>query len=702
MVSAKEIDEVIRISDERTSRMLEGFNPVTGEGCPLMQERVLLEIPDFVFPKQWVYRCVYDNPLVQAVRYYGSMKRYVRVGLGMQMTEEIEEELTHQLILARAQEDPVFSFYIFDRIQDKETGQMVPFRCNYCQRECMEIVERDRFDGKPWRYIICKSRQWGGSLFTEAIIRWVQAHKREGWYAAILAQTADTSKRIKAMYAKMLQHTPGWMIGQDCKHLKFAPYQGSASDSVVAKENGDPARDAVIGIASYENYNAVRGSALSMVHYSEVAFWTKTDGKDANEVISSVSGAILYQPYTLVMIESTPFGMKGFYYDTYKAAKEGRSAYTPIFLAWWKNEYDRVPFRDADEKRKFAERLIKMKDDQTPPKGQKCPGTYYWHLFKIGATLEGLNWYLLKEGEYLTHEDMCTEAPSDDIEAFKSSGSMVFNLYTLDEREDEHRREPEFVGDIAGRDSQGKDAVALLRLVEMANGPLKVWSRPVTKNMMANRYVVSVDIGGRGQKSDYSVITVLDRAGMAPGIEGKVKVAARWRGHIRHDELAWKAIQIAWYYNKALLVFESNTYDMEKDSNTEGDHFESVLDVVGGIYPNMYVRGAAAENTSDKAQRKWGFQTNRKTKPKIIDNMVVYVDDNLYAEPDREAYKEMAIYERRDGNEFGNAPGPDNHDDIVMSTAIGLYISQYEMDPPTFYRPGRSTRIQRPMTEATL
>ena len=64
---------------------------------------------------------------------------------------------------------------------------------------------------------------------------------------------------------------------------------------------------------------------------------------------------------------------------------------------------------------------------------------------------------------------------------------------------------------------------------------------------MANRYLTVVDVGGRSAKSDWSVIVVFDRLFMAEG--GKPVVVDQWYGHIDIDLLAWKAAQIAAYYD---------------------------------------------------------------------------------------------------------------------------------------------------------
>ena len=54
-------------------------------------------------------------------------------------------------------------------------------------------------------------------------------------------------------------------------------------------------------------------------------------------------------------------------------------------------------------------------------------GRYLWALWEKGATLEAINWYVLERAKYNDHASMASEYPSDDIEAFVHSGTMVFD-----------------------------------------------------------------------------------------------------------------------------------------------------------------------------------------------------------------------------------------------------------------------------------
>ena len=86
---------------------------------------------------------------------------------------------------------------------------------------------------------------------------------------------------------------------------------------------------------------------------------------------------------------------------------------------------------------------------------------------------------------------------------------------------------------------------------------------------------------------------------------------------------------------------------------------------------------------TQKVKNIYGFHTNTLTKEQVIDNYVAYVEDELYEEPDEQAYKEVLLYERKEDGTMGNVDGKNNHDDIVMSTGIGLWVSQ-RMPLPTW------------------
>jgi hypothetical protein len=271
------------------------------------------------------------------------------------------------------------------------------------------------------------------------------------------------------------------------------------------------------------------------------------------------------------------------------------------------------------------------------------------------------------------------------------SGNLNFDPYAIDDLKDDcgAPKKPIYYADIILKpfEKRSKSVYTEARIVprEDNQGELKVWSAPNNHIFkVKNRYLVSVDIGGASDKADYTVMTVIDQMGLCKEVKGRPRVVARWRGHVRHDILAWKAAALAHYYDDALLIIESNTADREKDTNTEGDHFGTIINEISKYYPNLYQRNKTPESVSEGIEPIYGFQTNVKTKQWIIDNLIACVDDKLWEEPDEQMYAELGWYERDpDTGKMGNQPGSNRHDDVLMSTAIGLYVA-YNND---IYRP---------------
>ena len=324
----------------------------------------------------------------------------------------------------------------------------------------------------------------------------------------------------------------------------------------------------------------------------------------------------------------------------------------------------------------FARWLLENKDNPNNPEGYRESGKFFWGLWMKGASFEAINWYRNKRNEFRTHSYFATEFPADDVECFMAAGNLVFDKYCVEAMQSKMKKAPVFVGNIIGDDDKGRRAIISARLIDRLDDgqALRVWQHPDCLKVKY-RYVVSVDIGGRGRNSDFTVMTVIDRFPMMFG--GRPKVVARWRGHIRHDLLAWKAAQLAHYYGDAELVIEKNTADTKKERiDEEGSHFGSIIDEIADYYPNLYIGRTEVDKVTQKITNVYGFHTNSLSKEQVIDNYIEYIEDELYEEPDEMAYRELFIYERKEDGTMGNVDGKDNHDDIVMSTGIGLYVSK--------------------------
>ena len=690
------IEELVSEDDRRAAEIRAPFNPITGEGSVGKRKKVHIEdmYPyDILLPVPML-----QNKLVKLILKVGSIKQFCLDRYG-ECSRETREKVVRKFIQVRCRHDFPFYAYAYNFIKNKEGGRMIHFKLSYPQRHLLSILEDIRLAGVPIRIILLKARQWGGSTLVQLYIAWIQLFHKESWYSDIVAQDASTSRKIKAMYSKMLEKLPPWLIDcPDNAQLTFTPYEGSQLDSIITYGKGTnitKARDTVITIGTYNNPNSGRGGDISCVHYSEVGLWEDTDGKKPEDIIRSISSSLLMAPLTVEVIESTANGMGNFFYRAYQAAKQGKSNRRAVFVPWFKIEKYTRPVED---KAAFAQWLLDNKDNDNPPDGCLDSGKYYWHLWILGATFEAINWYILKRKDYIDHQDMMAEFPSDDVEAFRNSGKNVFSAYHLDKLK-ETCREPLYVGEVQGDSVQGKLALRNLHFVHDRSGLLKVWMLPQKlKHRIARRYLVTVDVGGRGRDADWSDILVIDRYWMMFG--GSPEVVAEWHGHIDHDLLAWKAAQIAAFYDNAKLVIESNTIET-KDNDTDGDQSELIFNRIAGVYDNLYIRRASEAKIAQGITTEYGYHTNRKTKPMIISNLVACVRDQSYIERNIDAIGEYAVYEKKENHcSFGAADG--YHDDMVMTRAIGLHICFNEMDLPAVVKPKQKHQPKKVITEATI
>ena len=320
------MQSLITENQRRRDIILGPYDPLTGIGC--WGERIRVEIPDFFIPVSYIPKECLESNLYHLVLRHGSIKEFIHEYWRQEYTDTRAQLVTMELCKVRMREDPEFALFICDKITDKKTGDMVPFKLNYPQRRLLAVFEEMRHKGEAIRVIILKARQWGGSTLTQLYIKWMQDFRHNGWNAIVLAQVKATSKKIKAMYRKALKAQPGWTIGYPGAQLQFSPYENSSDDFIVT-DGMRELRTSTLSVASFENFDNVRGDNFHCAHYSEVAYWKSTPEHDPEGVIASVSGGIRNQPDNIEVFESTGRGASGFFYEMCQQAMNDKenSAY---------------------------------------------------------------------------------------------------------------------------------------------------------------------------------------------------------------------------------------------------------------------------------------------------------------------------------------------------------------------------------------
>jgi len=180
-----------------------------------------------------------------------------------------------------------------------------------------------------------------------------------------------------------------------------------------------------------------------------------------------------------------------------------------------------------------------------------------------------------------------------------------------------------------------------------ARGGLQIWKDPEENR----KYVAASDTAGGLARGDFAVVVV---------IEGETcEVVARWKE--RDDPHVWgpKCAWLSWYYNEALLAFE--TYP-------SAHGYTACMEAINKGYKKIYKR-QRQDTISKQVSEVLGWHTNSTTKPLLIDRIKRALDDNCHI-PDEEL-----LYELRDQRWNGKGEMESRgHDDMVIAYGIALAV----------------------------
>lgn len=560
-------------------------------------------------------------------------------------------------------------------IRDKYSNQLIPFYSvlNWEQKELVRMVSEDLAHGRPVRYIILKARQMGMSTLIEAMGYWWTSTHRFST-TVIIAHEKEATKNLYEMFRRYYEHShPAFK--PDRKYNTKQDLTFDVSDEV--KKSYDAQGLPSPGLQSEIKTMVAaegkgRSSTIKYFHGSEVAFWD-----DSADVTSAAVQAVPMAPETFIFLESTANGIGGYFYDEWNASKRGESQYTPVFFPWHShNEYEVANIIDEDlgELDPEEEALYRLFESENYPR-ESWPRKVYWRR--------------MKKKEFRTDpKKFYQEYPSTPEEAFLASGRPVFDVPRLQEMEriavEAKKTMPYKCGEIKKvvDPETGTERVGFInvrRVNDHDPTPLRMW----WDVERGRKYVIGVDVSegievesSSGKEADFSVITVFD-------VKAR-KTVARWRGYADPDQLGEVVFNIGTYYNNALVGVEINNHGIATAAKLRNM-----------FYRNLYMRETAEDEQFQVRTTKFGWQTNKKTKPIMISELQRSIREGDIIDLDIVFIREAMSYIRKDNGAMEAQQG--QHDDVVMSTAIALQMadwSPYDTDYASKY-------IQKPLKRYT-
>jgi hypothetical protein len=402
-----------------------------------------------------------------------------------------------------------------------------------------------------------------------------------------------------------------------------------------------PARTDRAGELRFSNSSSInvssgyRGGTLMKLHVSEFGKICVKYPEKAREIITGAFNAVPLDGD--LTVESTAEGMNGAFYELCEKSQNLTGQLTPLdfkfhFFAWFQSAEYRLD-----------------------PQGIYIPDgikAYFENLKENhGIELDDQQkaWYAKKYIEQ--DDDMKQEYPSYPEEAFRASGRPVFNLDKIGKEIKRAKLKTSLKGIVSAKGFE-----------EVPRGPVSIFKRPV----VGENYAIGADVAEGLEGGDFSTASVLNK---------NFEQVAVYHGHIAPDLLGGLLVNLAKYYNDAVLAPEIN------------NHGISVIDSIKRLkYYHLYRREVKEEISENKLD-KVGWHTNVKTKMLMLDSLKeTFRDDSITINDEATLREMMTLTLEDDGDVVLNSK------DRVVALAISIQaIKQASGGTGAFDSTGKKT-----------
>ncbi len=493
------------------------------------------------------------------------------------------------------------------KIRNKE-GKIINFKLNHPQQRLYNIIKEQKQERKPVRVIILKARQMGFSTLTESILfkeTVTKFNRRTG----IITHLAAATTNLFNMSKLMLENLP--------PDIKPSIKKSNAQELIFDNEFGTGLKSKIKCMTAGTS-GVGRSDTFDNLHLSELAFW---EG-DVTATLTGLFQAVPNLPDTMIIIESTANGFEKFK-ELWDQAVNGENDFVPLFVAWYELPEYSMPYNGF--KLTAEEENIK-------------------ELYSL--TNEQLAWrrWCIRNNCQNNIEQFKQEYPSNPEEAFLSTGRCIFDKEAVINRMQcvpKPIKQGYFTYD---EEAAQHNIMRNIEWVSDKNGCIKIWRKPNTPEY--TKYALGGDTAGDTVGDSFSS-DVVD----AKSLEQVATLTLQ----TDEDLYAKQMYCLGMYYKWALIAIETNysTYPQKK------------LEELG--YPNFYVR-EVVDRFDKSVTKQYGFNTNKKTKPVILANLVELVREHTDIFNDEKTLREMLTFvKKKDGRQEAEEGF---HDDKVMSIAI--------------------------------
>ncbi len=373
-------------------------------------------------------------------------------------------------------------------------GRCCPLMANTVQRALEQAWGQQN--------IVLKARQMGITTWVAARF-FLKTISATGVMTVQVAHTREAAEGIFRMVQRFWEHLP--------EGLRKGTLRRSRAN---AGQMRFPELDSEFRILSAGDEGAGRGLTIQNLHCSELSRWPG----DARETLAGLRAALT--PGGELVMESTPNGASGCFYDEWRKAQENRAV--RHFFPWWlEGAYEGSTVTDFTEEEEELVRKHGLRPEQ----------------IGFRRSLEA-NFRGLRVQEFAEDAESC----------FKTSGDCCFET-----------------GAIERRLAEAPDPIGIDR-----NGSLYTWFPPLG----GKKYIVAVDTAAGGSDGDYAAMQVID---VKYGQQ-----CAELQKRMSPLEQARTAAELARHYNHAKIAVERNNHGSAVLAYLENsEHYEDVYESRG-------------------------------------------------------------------------------------------------------------------------
>jgi hypothetical protein len=490
------------------------------------------------------------------------------------------------------------------KIRDKR-GNLVPLVANRAQAEFASSA--------TGRDIVLKARQLGMTTWIAARF-FISTITQPGTLTVQVAHDQRSAEEIFRIVHRFLENLP-----RRLRQGVLVTSRANIGQLVF------PRLDSEYRVETAADPNAGRGLTIHNLHCSEVARWPR----DAAATLASLRAAV--PRHGTIVLESTPNGAGGCFYDEWKRAQ--RTGYERHFFPWWYEPGYAISLNDHSSSTECdSERSEESTNDHRPSTVDDFTAEELELISRHSLTAAQIAFRREVRASFrgLARQEFA----EDPVSCFIASGECVFDLEVVQRRLEQcslatdHRPSAIDIRD---------------------NGRLLVFWPP----RPGASYIIGVDPAGGGCDGDYACAQAIERL---TGLQ-----CAELHGHIPPRELASRIAALGREYNHALIAVERNNHGYAVLAHLDAsEHYDAAR-----IY---------------EQNRQLGWLTSAVSRPRMIELFAALLSRQPDLFSSARLLTECRTFVRHPDGAAAATAGA--HDDSVMAMAIAQAVRTEQAGRP--------------------